>query len=103
MSHTYPITMQQGAAPAGPIDAIVRGAVLSLADCLRAPRVRTATVEADAQGLPILAAPFPAAPCAGHAPDGARLTVHGQYGGWYAVRYNGAEGYVSGEYIVLNY
>ena len=62
MSHTYPITMQQDAAPAGPIDAIVRGAVLSLADCLRAPRVRTATVEADAQGLPILAAPFPAAP-----------------------------------------
>ena len=31
MSHTYPITMQQDAAPAGPIDAIVRGAVLSLA------------------------------------------------------------------------
>ena len=61
MSHTYPITMQQDAAPAGPIDAIVRGAVLSLADCLRAPRVRTATVETDAQGLPILAAPFPAA------------------------------------------
>ena len=103
MSHTYPITMQQDAAPAGPIDAIVRGAVLTLADCLRPPGVRSATVEADAQGLPILAAPFPAAPCTGRAPDGAQLAVHGRYGSWYVVRYDTTEGYVSGDGIVLNY
>ena len=39
----------------------------------------------------------------GKAPDGAQLTVLGQYDGWYAVRYGDYEGFVSGDYIVLNY
>nr|WP_297172967.1 SH3 domain-containing protein [uncultured Agathobaculum sp.] len=107
MNYTYPLSITQeplaGEPMRGQIDAIVRGAVLSLADCLRAPRVRTATVEADENGLAIRTAPFPDAPCTGHAPDGARLSVRGQCGAWYAVRYDGTEGFVSGKGIVLHY
>ena len=34
-------------------------------------------------------------------PNGATITVCGRYNGWYAARYNGADGFVSGDYIRL--
>ena len=63
----------------------------------------TAAVETGAGSLMIRTAPSPAAPCAAHAPDGARLAVYGRCGAWYAVRFDGTEGYVTGEDIVLLY
>ena len=32
-------------------------------------------------------------------PNGARVTVHGQWEGWYVVEYNGSVGYAAGAYI----
>lgn len=90
------------------IDAIARGVVLSLTEYFRIPFVepqpiQTATVEVSSGNLNIRSAPSLAAPVVGKAPDGAQLTVLGQYDGWYAVRYGDYEGFVSGDYIVLNY
>ena len=107
MNHTYPLSMSHDPTAAEPLrsqlDAIVRGAVLSIADCLRAPCVRTAVVETDADRLAVRTAPAPDAPCTGYVPDGALLTVCGRCGGWYAVRFDETHGFVSGDNIVLNY
>ena len=90
------------------IDAIARSVVLSLTEYFRIPFVepqpiQTATVEVSSGNLNIRSAPSLSAPVVGKAPDGAQLSVLGQYDGWYVVRYDGYEGYVSGDYIVLNY
>lgn len=90
------------------IDAIARSVVQSLTEYFRIPFVepqpiQTATVEVSSGNLNIRSAPSLSAPVVGKAPDGAQLSVLGQYDGWYVVRYDGHEGYVSGDYIVLNY
>ncbi len=90
------------------IDAIARSVVLSLTEYFRIPFVepqpiQTATVEVSSGNLNIRSAPSLSAPVVGKAPDGAQLSVLGQYDGWYVVRYDRYEGYVSGDYIVLNY
>ena len=38
----------------------------------------------------------------GHIPNGAKVTVTGRSGNWYAVIYNGQNGYVSAEYVYIN-
>ncbi|WNX83460.1 N-acetylmuramoyl-L-alanine amidase [Agathobaculum sp. NTUH-O15-33] len=90
------------------IDALGRNVVLSLCEFFGIPFVepepiRTATVEVESGNLNIRSAPSLTAPIIGKAPDGAQLFVLGQYDGWYVVRYNEYEGYVRGDYIVLNY
>lgn len=90
------------------IEPIARNVVLSLTEYFGIPfiepePIRTATVETGSGNLNIRSAPSLTAPIIGQAPDGAQLFVLGQYGNWYTVRYNEYEGYVSGDYIVLNY
>lgn len=90
------------------IDAIARNVVLSLTEFFGIPfiepePIQTATVEVTSGNLNIRSAPNLSAPIIGKAPDGAQVFVLGQWDGWYVVRYNEYEGYVSGDYIVLNY
>ncbi|MDY3618545.1 N-acetylmuramoyl-L-alanine amidase [Agathobaculum sp.] len=90
------------------IDEIGRVMVLALTEYFGIPfiepePIRTATVEVESGNLNIRSAPSLSAPIIGKAPDGAQLFVLGQYDGWFVVRYNEFEGYVSGDYIVLNY
>ncbi|MDO4270078.1 MAG: SH3 domain-containing protein [Eubacteriales bacterium] len=90
------------------IDDIGRNVALSLTEYFHLPFVepqpiQTATVETESGNLNIRSAPSLTAPIIGKAPDGAQLFVLGQYDGWFAVRYDEYEGYVSGDYIVLNY
>lgn len=90
------------------IDLIGRDVVLALTEYFRIPFVepapiQTATVEVESGNLNIRSAPSLSAPIIGKAPDGAQIFVLGQYDDWYVVRYNDYEGYVKGDYIVLNY
>ena len=90
------------------IDEIARNVVLSLTEYFKIPFVepqpiQTATVEVSSGNLNIRSAPSLSAPVIGKAPNGAQVFVLGQYNGWYVVRYDQYEGYVSGDYIVLNY
>lgn len=90
------------------IDAIGRNVVLSLTEYFGIPfiepePIQTATVEVTSGNLNIRSAPSLSAPIVGKAPDGAQVFVLGQWDGWYVIRYNEYEGYVSGDYIVLNY
>ncbi len=63
----------------------------------------TAVVEAGPGGLGIHSGPSPDAPVSQIVPDGEILNVLHQFGGWFAVRYNNEEGFVSGDRIVLRY
>lgn len=65
--------------------------------------IRTATVDLTGGNLNIRARPTLDAPILGRAPDGAQLTVLGQWEGWYVVRYDTVEGYVRADYVTLNY
>ncbi len=82
--------------------------VLALTDYFHMPFIssspaQTATVEVSEGTLNIRSAPSLSASIIGSAPDGAQLSVYGQYNGWYAVQYLDDMGYVSSDYIVLNY
>lgn len=82
--------------------------VFALTDYFHMPfiqpsRAQTATVELSEGTLNIRSAPSLSAPIIGSAPNGAQLSVYGQYNGWYAVKYMDDMGYVSSDYIVLNY
>lgn len=90
------------------IESIARNVVLSLTEYFGIPFVepepiRTATVEVESGNLNIRSAPSLSAPIIGQAPDGAQVFVLGQWDNWFVIRYNEYEGYVSGDYIVLNY
>lgn len=90
------------------IDAIGRNVVLSLTEYFNIPfiepePIQTATVEVESGNLNIRSAPSLTAPIIGKAPDGAQLFVLGKYNDWYTIQYNQYEGYVNGNYIVLNY
>ena len=63
----------------------------------------TATADSFSSFIDIHASPSPHAPVGGRAPCGARRIVLGRQAGWHAVRYDGCQGFVSGEEIVLNY
>lgn len=90
------------------IEAIARNIVLSLTEFFSSPFVeprqnQTATVEIGSGNLNIRQQPSLTAPIVGQAPAGAQLEVLGSWNGWYHVRYGTTEGYVRGEYIMLNY
>ena len=63
----------------------------------------TATADSVSPVVDIHASPSSRAPVVGFAPCGAELLVLGRQAGWHAVRYEGCQGFVSGEEIVLNY
>lgn len=64
---------------------------------------QTATAEAGPEGLGLRAAPTPFSPITGRVPDGGLITVLHRFGGWFEVRYNVLEGFVSGDSLVLHY
>ncbi len=64
---------------------------------------QTAVVEAGPEGLGIHPDPSYDSPISARAPDGITLDVLRRFGGWFAVRYNETEGFVSGDGIVLQY
>lgn len=87
---------------------ISRMIVLGLTDYFNTPFIepsfaQTATVEVSEGNLNIRSAPTLSAAIVGSAPDGAQLSVYGQYNGWYAIQHEDIMGYVSSDYIVLNY
>lgn len=90
------------------IEELGRNVVLSLTEYFGIPflepePIQTATVEVGSGNLNIRSAPSLTAPIIGKAPDGAQVFVLGRYGDWFTIRYNEYEGYVRGDYIVLNY
>ena len=90
------------------IETIARTVVHGLTDYFGLPflepePIRTATVDIAGGNLNIRARPALDAPIAGQAPDGAQLTVLGEWNGWYVVRYGTIEGFVRSEYVTLNY
>ena len=90
------------------IETIARAVVHGLTDYFGLPflepePIRTATVDIAVGNLNIRARPALDAPIVGQAPDGAQLTVLGEWNGWYVVRYGTIEGFVRSEYVTLNY
>ena len=90
------------------IETIARAVVHGLTDYFGLPflepePIRTATVDIAGGNLNIRARPALDAPIVGQAPDGAQLTVLGEWNGWYVVRYGTIEGFVRSEYVTLNY
>ena len=90
------------------IETIARAVVHGLTDYFGLPflepePIRTATVDIAGGNLNIRARPSLDAPIVGQAPDGAQLTVLGEWNGWYVVRYGTIEGFVRSEYVTLNY
>ena len=88
------------------IDTIAQNLVLSLADYFGIPfiypvgplqgRVRTAS-----GALLLRSYPSTDAGIVTRMPNGAFVTVYGQWQGWYVIRYEGYTGYASAEYIAL--
>ncbi len=92
----------------GNIGLIARDLVLSLTEYFGIPFVEpapisTGTVEVGSGNLNIRSKPSLQAAVIGRAPDGAQLSIVGEWDGWYVVRYQGLEGYVRSEYVVRNY
>lgn len=92
----------------GNIVPIARNLVIALTTYFGIPFIEpepilTATVDLNGGNLNIRARPSLDAPILGRAPDGAQLTVLGNWNGWYVVRYGDIEGYARSEYITLNY
>lgn len=90
------------------IQAIARNVVLSLTEYFGIPfiapePIRTATVDIDSGNLNIRSRPAYDATVIAQAPDGAQLTILGEWNGWFLVRYGNTEGYVRSEYVTLNY
>lgn len=88
------------------IDAAARNIVLSLTEFFGIPFLtpvapRNAVVDVSWGFLNIRSRPDTSAPIIAKAYDGARLTVINQWQGWYLVRFDGAVGYASQEFITL--
>ena len=88
------------------LDTIARNLVLSLTEYFGLPFLepqvpRPAVVDVNWGTLNIRARPSTSAPVIASAIDGARLTVHNQWQGWYLVRFNGVLGWASGDFITL--
>lgn len=88
------------------LDAIARNLVLSLTEFFGLPFLepqtpRDAIVDVSWGALNIRERPSLSAPVIAQAYDGARLTVLNQWQGWYLVRFNGALGWASGDFITL--
>ena len=88
------------------IDAVARNIVLSLTEFFGIPFLtpvppRNAVVDVSWGYLNIRSRPDTSAPVIAKAYDGARLTVINQWQGWYLVRFDGAVGYASQQFITL--
>jgi len=59
------------------------------------------TVTTSGSALNLRAAPSTSSAVLARMPNGAALTVCGQWGDWYAVEYNGQRGYAAGQYVRL--
>ncbi len=88
------------------LDAVARSLVLSLTEYFGIPffareNPRSAVVDVSWGVLNVRARPETSAPIIAQAPDGAPLTVINGSSGWYLVNYNGAIGYVNGDFVTL--
>lgn len=88
------------------IDAVARNIVLSLTEFFGIPFLtpvppRNAVVDVSWGYLNIRSRPDTSAPVIARAYDGARLTVINQWQGWYLVRFDGAVGYASQQFVTL--
>lgn len=88
------------------LDPIARNLVRSLTEYFGIPFLlprppRNAVVDVDWGALNIRARPDRTAPIVARAYDGARLVVLNEWQGWYLVRFDGAVGYASAEYVTL--
>lgn len=88
------------------LDTVARTIVLSLTEFFGIPFLtpvppRNAVVDVSWGSLNIRSRPSTAAPIIAKAYDGARLTVVNQYQNWYLVRFDGAVGYVSQDFVTL--
>ena len=88
------------------IDTIARTLVLSLTEYFGIPFVsaqqpRTGTVTLTSGNLNIRSRPTTSSTIITRAPNGAKLTVWGQWQTWYVVEYNGFTGYASSQYIYV--
>lgn len=89
----------------GNLDAIAQNIVQSLTQFFGIPFLlprpeRPGIVDTPAGGnLNIRSKPNTGAPIIARAYDGAKLTIINQYNGWYLVRFGGAVGYASSQYI----
>lgn len=86
---------------------IARNLVLSLTEYFGIPFFesdlnRSGTVDVSWGALNIRARPDTSAPILAQAPDGAYLTIHNQYQGWYLVTYQGVVGYAKDDFVTLN-
>lgn len=89
------------------IDRIARNLVLSLTEFFDIPfqspqPVLYGTVVTQSTPLNLRSRPNDGAPIIGKIPNGARVAVTGEWQGWYAVEYDGMEGFASGRYIQLD-
>ncbi len=89
------------------IDKIARVLAESLCDYFGIPLVepteeRTGTVNSGGSNLNIRRFPSVTAQVLGTIPDGSAVTVYGQAGSWYVIRYGGITGYASSDFIIVN-
>lgn len=66
------------------------------------PQAREATVVTSGGNLNIRNYPSYTSSIIGAAPNGARLTINGQSGEWYAIDYQGTVGFVNGAFIIAD-
>lgn len=88
------------------LDAIARGLVQSLCDYFGIPfveagPVRKGYVATDGSNLNIRKYPSTDAAIIGSIPNGAAVSVYGQTGNWYVIRYNSVDGYAAADYITI--
>lgn len=88
------------------IEPIARVLVQSLCDYFGIPfveavPVRTGTVTTDGSNLNLRNYPSMNGAIIGSLPNGATVTVNGQTGNWYVVKYDNMQGYASADFIVL--
>ena len=86
------------------ITAIAQNLVLSLTDYFDIPFIWPTTpwqgtVRSGGQNLNLRARPEEDAYIVARIPDGSRVTVYGEYEGWYVVRYGDTVGYAVGRFI----
>lgn len=89
------------------LPAIARNLVISLTEYFDIPFFeqdlnRSGAVDVSSGRLNIRSRPDMNAPIVARAPDGAYLTIHNRYNGWYLVSYNGVTGYVKDDFVTLN-
>ena len=90
----------------GNIQAIARSLVLSLCEYFGIPFIsaqlpRQGTVSLTSGSLNLRSRPSSSCAIITRIPNGAQVTVWGQWQNWYVIEYNGSVGYVSAQYIYV--